>query len=330
MRNIVFANIDYEPVNGRGGHMTDEGMQLQRGLEHAGWKLVGAGFDDGCKDVKELISRHKPECIFVQDKRDWDPSHGGSFRKDIGFENIGYLASRGDIFKVVVVKDAGTCIDYHKQFCSEVNADAVVIYYHKQSVLKLSPWLSSYRLIRTYHSIDKNAIAAVGFTESRMRGVVSGARSSVYPLRELVFRWHKRLGIEAIAHPGYGNNGSVVSKYLTEISKYKVHVATASRYGFALRKIIESVAVGCIPLTDLPAYDVLPEINDALYRVGAQQTMPSMMKTIKNAASQWDPQKQSMYAKKACEFYDWRALGVRLSDSILRERSLKNDFVQEK
>jgi hypothetical protein len=50
------------------------------------------------------------------------------------------------------------------------------------------------------------------------------------------------------------------------------HVATASSYHFALRKIIESVACGCTPVTNLPAYDVLPEIDPVLVRIDDDAT----------------------------------------------------------
>ena len=72
---------------------------------------------------------------------------------------------------------------------------------------------------------------------------------------------------DLLEHPGYGNPGSQVETYVKALREYRVHLATASKYGFALRKIIESVAIGCTPVTNLPTYDVLPEIDGALKRI---------------------------------------------------------------
>jgi hypothetical protein len=94
--------------------------------------------------------------------------------------------------------------------------------------------------------------------------MVSGAASNAYPLRQRVIRDALDLGVDVLRHPGYGNQGPRTPEYMRHLAGYKVHVATASMYGFALRKIIESVAMGCTVVTDLPAYDVLPEIDGAL------------------------------------------------------------------
>lgn len=323
MKRLVFANIDYEPVGGAGGHMTDEGMQLQRGLEHAGWTLVGSGFGNGCRNVPELIEKNQPDIVFVQDKRDWDPASGGCFRKNIGFQNLGFLAKCNSIFKVCVVKDAGSLIDYHREFCDEIQADAVVVYYHPQSVTRLSPWLSRHRLIRTYHSVDKKVADSIPFSVNRKKGVVSGARSGVYPLRELIFRSYRQLGIDTIKHPGYNNKGHATAQYLSVIGRYAVHIATASAYGFALRKIIESVAMGCTPITDLPSYDILPEIDQALVRVAPPYDVLKLGATINRAAVSWSAQERRVFASAARDFYDWRAIGLRLSNLIVEARQEK-------
>jgi hypothetical protein len=323
--NLVLANIDYRT------HVTDEGDQLQRGLESAGWALCGHGYErrigerDGFAefagnetDVSEILRTSKSDIVFVQDPRDWDRRHPGCFNHAVSFKNISALAD-SPAFKVVVVKDAGSCIDYQRDFAKQIGANAAAIYYHEQSVRRVAPWLSGMRLIRTYHSVDAATIAKLNLTKQRNRGIVTGAVSDVYPLRRSAFNNAAELGIDAIAHPGYGNNGCHTPGYLARLTGYRVHVATASRYHFALRKIIESVACGCTPVTNLPAYDRLPEIDEVLVRVPDNISVQDLKSAIDSAEQAWDADRAVYFSRKACEFYDWAAAGHRLNRSIMAE-----------
>lgn len=295
--------------------MTDEGEQLQAGLRHAGWTLAGYGYDDDCCDVPELLERHKPDVVFVQDARDWDPRSRGCFDPRVSFTNVGALRLC-PAFKVIVVKDAGSVVQYQRDFADAIRADAAIIYYHPRSVLAVAPWLAGYRLIRTYHSVDTRVIDQIDLTQPRKRCLISGAISGVYPLRRDVWRKSHAWDIDRLRHPGYGNAGCVTNDYLRTLAGYKAHVATASRYGFALRKIVESVAVGCTPVTNLPAYDVLPEIDAALIRVPSESG--SVRSAVDAAERDWNFDSAMRYAVKAASFYDWRAAGLRLSESICR------------
>lgn len=307
MSKIVLANVDYRQ------HMTSEGNELQLGLEAAGWTLVGFGYGDGCRDVPTLLDRYKPTAVLISDKRDWDPSSTGAFRKDIGFTNLGALSQHADIFKVCVVKDAGGQQDYHRRFCEEVQAGGIVTYYHDRSVRPLNPWMMGYPTIRTYHSVDGMLRRE---TVNRKRAVVSGALSGVYPLRQMAVLNAGRLGLAILRHPGYSNRGSRTADYLKEISGYKVHVATASRFGFALRKIIESVLVGTTPVTDLPEYDVLPGIDKALVRVSPTVSVAELRAAIDYAERTWNVDERRQYAEAAARLYDFRATGKALDSAI--------------
>jgi hypothetical protein len=328
MKRLVLANIDYEPtVNGRGGHMTNEGMQLQRGLEVAGWVLAGAGFGDGCRDVPMLIERHRPDIVFVQDKRDWDPSSTGAFRKDIGFTKLSFLAERQEIFKVAVVKDAGTMVDYQRGFCEEIAADAVVNYYSEESVLAGSPWLTNYPRIRTWHTLDPIEVAGIDLRQERKRALVSGAYGQVYPLRCFIIANKRRLRVEQLEHPGYGNRGAHTGRYLRHLAGFKVHLTTSSQFHFALRKIIESVAVGCTPITNLPYSDNLPGIDGALIRIPDEISVGDLCDVIDRAEQAWDFDERFQYAKIAADLYDFRRMGQLLSDDIVRAATMKRDSV---
>jgi hypothetical protein len=182
MTKLVLANSAYRD------HTTDEGEQLQVGLAGAGWSLAGWGYDDGCADVPRLLERHRPEVAFVQDKRDWDRNnYGGSFgNRKLHFDRIEALAARPDIFTVGVVKDAGSMVPYQEAAIREIAADAVVIYYHERNVLRQSRWLSEFKLIRTYHSVDAEQCPPFDPTAIRKRAIVTGAANDrVYPLRSM-------------------------------------------------------------------------------------------------------------------------------------------------
>jgi hypothetical protein len=309
---VVLGNIDYRL------HTTDEGEQLQAGLALHGWVMSGRGYDD-VLDCSEMLARYAPEMVFVQDKRDWDPQSGGAFRKDLGFVNLEALAARPDVFKICPVKDAGTSVPYQHQFCKEVGADVVLTYYHDKSVDLCSGFLGRYKKLRVYHSVDSELIRSMNLLGPRARAVVSGATSHViYPLRERAFRQSAELGVYRHGHPGYGNRGNNTPNYLGVIAGFKVHLATASKFGFALRKIIESVAVGCTPVTDLPAYDVLPEIDGALVRVDPKIGNRALRAVIDRAERLWRLEERMEWSRKALEFYDWKAQGRRTADALER------------
>lgn len=307
--NVVLANVDYRQ------HLTDEGDQFQVGLEHAGWTLLGAGYQDGVRDVKHLIDRYSPTACVVHDKRDWDPMSAIAFRKDVGFQRVGELA-RKPFFKAVVVKDAATSVEYQRKFYNEVGAKAAIVYYHPKSVTEFAPWLGTVPLIRTYHSVDADFVRTLDLRALRKRAVVSGATSNTYPLRQLVFLQGQRHGIDGYGHPGYGNKGSKTPSYLQMLAGYRVHVATASRFKFALRKIIESVACGATPVTNLPSYDVLPEIDGALVRIPVMSRLQDVLTAVQHADETWNLEERLAWAEKAWQFYDFRAIGVRLSEQL--------------
>lgn len=307
---VVLANIDYER------HMTDEGNQFQIGLRHAGWTLCGVGYD-GLTHVPDILERYKPTHIVVHDKRDWSPECHISFRKDIGFTGLSCLARNNDIKKFVVVKDAGTFHAFHEQFVNEVNPTGVIVYYHKLSVLGGSPFLSDRRLVRTRHSVNKEDCDSVPFSGQRADVLVSGARGGhTYPIRSELAARAGELRIDLMNHPGYANKGSATPRYLESISRYKAHICSSSVFGFSLRKIIESIAMGCVPITDLPKYDNYPYVNDAIERVPRGAPADLWAERAHRAAREWDFDKRKKFAELAREHYDYRAIGWNLSKAL--------------
>lgn len=344
MKKLVLANRDYGPATSDWphAHTSTEGLELQLGLEHAGWTLVGAGYGPrgshpDARDVRKIIDEHRPDIVFVQDKRDWDPHFNGCFNKKVGYSNLDYLKQHPTIFKACILKDAASVRQYQQIFFDEADADAAVVYYSPSIVVRLNPWIAmkKKRVVRIYHSVNRDVCDAIEFRprERRLRCIVTGATSNVYPLRTAVMNLalrHPQLDIKVFGHPGYGNGGSHTNSYLEEISKYRVHIATASRFGFALRKIIESVAVGAVPVTNLPVEDLLPEIDGALIRVPFQANPSHLLHAVNRADEEWNEEDRRRWAIKARQYYDYRAAGLRLDRALVAARQAKLDqFIEQ-
>jgi hypothetical protein len=120
-----------------------------------------------------------------------------------------------------------------------------------------------------------------------------------------------------LRHPGYQNDrGPATPYYLRFLNHHKVSFATASSYGFALRKIIEGVACGCTVVTDLPSFDVLPEIDRALIRIKPTISDLELTLVLQEAAETWEEEGRRKWAEKAIAYYDYRVAGCRLSNAL--------------
>lgn len=312
MKKIVLASGDFSR------HMTNENFLMQRGFEQQGWELCGWGYDTNLTDVPMILAALKPDIVFQMDRRDWDKDSPGCFDPRVHFSRVEALADHPEIFKVAMVKDAGSAVNYQRASCEVIDADAIVMFYHDASAIPYSEFLKNYPRIRTYHTVDRDVCETMPLAKERRRGIVSGAVSSVYPLRRQAFRSAYALGIDVQDHPGYSNRGCQTNDYLRLLNCYRVHVATSSRYGFAVRKIMESVAMGCTPVTDLPIHDRLPEIDGALVRVSSRDcSINELSDAINRADRDWDFERVSAFAEKARAFYDYRAVGKRMSDRII-------------
>jgi hypothetical protein len=286
-------------------------------LVSAGWLIAGHGYGDGCTNIRKLIDRFRPAIVFVNDKRDWSTDSPGCLDPRVSFRQIELLAKYSKIAKATVVKDAGSMRDFQQRFCLEIDATAVVIYYHPRNVLRQSEWLSKYPLIRTYHSVDAMACQQLDLHLQRRRAAVSGALSDIYPLRKRIFQNAETIGCEHINHPGYGNKRCHTTEYLRLLCQYRVSIATASRFGFALRKIIESVACGCAVVTNLPKHDILPKVDEFLVRVPTNATIRQIKGAVDQANENWSTERAIYYARLAQSYYDFRRLGNQLSKDLL-------------
>lgn len=308
-------------------HMTNEGWQLAQGFESVGYKLAGRDLTINTQDVPEILSVCRPDVLVIQDKREWEghtaPGHRGE-RVNEAFYGVNFLRRRHDIFKMTIIKDAHQKPEYHSQSAEEMGCHGWLTYYHPTVVCHLAPYVRKEHLIRIYHSIDRDMVPIYN-PHNREGCVVSGAIATCYPLRTMIQRRIKSFpNTTYLKHPGYHARGSMSDLYLQTLSKYKVSVATSSIYGYALRKIIESTACGCIVITDLPVDDVLPEIDGNLVRVKPSINRNHFSKLIAETIESYDPVRQAFFAEEAMRYYDWREAAVRNDQAILKMREAYN------
>lgn len=283
-------------------HMTDEGWQIFEGLSHNNYILCGHNLPEPSTVVPTLIQKYQPSVVFLQDKREWAPSHRDFRDRNARFTGVVALARRPDIFKLTILKDAQHRPHYHKQSANEIGCHAWVCYYHPRIVKHIANYVRSEHIIRTYHTI--NTAHLPPFNSTRKPALLSGAVSPAYPFRTaIVQRIRQFPDLAYLHHPGYHRRGCHTPAYLAEIAKYKVHVCTTSMYGYCLRKIIESVAVGTIPLTDLPTDDILPHIQPALVHFSADNSIAEINDIIANLVSNYNIEERYYYATLAQTYY---------------------------
>lgn len=323
---------DYRPIS-RGqkvalavpsmkNHTTDEGWQLMLGLKQGGYWLEGYRADPGIEsltNVVQILDCFETSTLIIQDKREWIGKTAGSegFDERERFTNVDYLAKRPDVFKLTILKDAHIDHQLHVEAAEEIGCHAWIVYYDPKIVKHLAPYVRERHLVRTYHSVDKTVVPEFIPRKERRGGILSGAISGAYPLR-LKIRQHADSlpGLNVFHHPGYGRTGCKTIEYMNELSKYKVAICTASRYGYTLRKIVEASACGCRVVTDLSADEVLPGIDENLIRVRPDVSIPDLGEVLNQAYETYDDEKQHKIAEVAKYFYDYRRQGQQLAVDI--------------
>jgi hypothetical protein len=73
--------------------------------------------------------------------------------------------------------------------------------------------------------------------------------------------------------------------------------------------------MGCTPITDLPEYDILPEIDGALVRVASTTKLAEFQRVVRAARKQWDFEERLQWAEIARKWYDWKITGERLESA---------------
>lgn len=300
-------------------HMTDEGWQLFAGLQEAGYGLHGHGL--GLTDVRGILDAH-PAVLVLQDKREWVGRTAGgtrTFDERERFTNVHRLAARSDVFKVTILKDAQNDHPLHAALALEAGIHAWIVYYQPDRVAQIAPFVRREHLVRTWHTVDREAVPP--FAADRPRhALLSGAvKGTAYPLRRRLWYDLRNLPeslVDRKPHPGYHRDGCHTPAYLQTLAQYRVSICTASVYGYALRKIVESVACGCVVVTNLPTDDPLPEIDAALVRVPTDAPAHAVADLVRQECARYDPERARHFASMALARYDYRAEGARLAGAI--------------
>lgn len=306
-------------------HMTNEGWELMLALYENGYKLAGKDCPINETNLRTLLDRGTPGTLVIQDKREWmgitaDRSRDPSMR----FREVELLRDNEYIFKLTVVKDAQHDSGFHREAAEEIGCHAWICYYHPRIVARLAPYVREKHLVRTYHTVDRELIPAYS-PDDRRGGILSGAMSKVYPLRQRILRNLSMFkDLDYLSHPGYHRRGCCTPEFLKTLSRYKVSICTSSIYGYALRKIIESTACGCRVITDLPDDEILPGIDKNLIRISANHSTPALANIVRGAIAGYNPERQEEFARVALGLYDYRAEGKRLVDSIENLRRTYN------
>lgn len=308
-------------------HMTNEGFELFHGLGLNGYELCGHNLTLNETNIPTIIDKLNPGVIILQDKREWDVKPGNFREPKARFTGVTELKSKTGIFKVTVLKDAHQHPRYHAESADEIGCHAWITYYNTQIVKRLAPYVRPEHILRTYHTVDTKQIPEYK-ADDRDGCLLSGAVSGAYPLRQRLFKDARRLPrTDVLKHPGYHNKGSATPMFLRLLSGYKVAICTCSIYGYALRKIFEATACGCVVITNLPQDEYLPDIDNNLVRVPSDISIDDMAKIILTQIREYDPQRQRHYAELAKVRYDFRFETSLLAMQIEELRRSYNDPV---
>ena len=301
-------------------HMTDEGWQVFSGLEYAGYELCGHALTHDVTSVEWMLNHLYPAVVVLQDKREWDVRPGDFRDAKAYFHHVQALRRRDDIFKLTILKDAHNRPNYHRDSAEEIGCHAWVVYYSPKIVKHLAPFVREEHLLRVYHTLDPRVVPAYS-PDGRKGVLLSGAVSDAYPFRKRLTNSRGELYETAyLSHPGYHRHGSQTPGFLKDLTNYKVAICTASRYGYALRKIIEATAAGCIVVTNLPEDEILPKIDGNLVRVDSSISLQSLNDVLRSLCNDYIPEEQEYYALRAQEYYDFRVAGERLALDIAKMR----------
>lgn len=303
-------------------HTTDEGWQLFAGLEYAGWHLCGHGLDS-MTYIPDILSRYSPSVVLVQDKREWDNQHRNFREPQAMFRGVSVLSQREDVFKLTIIKDAHQRPEYHRDSAAEIGCHGWVTYYHPRIICRLAPYVRPQHLIRVYHTVDPVVVPKFVPAAQRSGTLLSGALGPAYPLRR---RLAGAAGagllptVRVLPHPGYDRTGCHTPRFLEELSRCRVAICTSSIYGYALRKIVEATAAGCVVVTDLPQDDELPGIDENLVRVAPGMTLAAWAELLARLEEGYGEDWQRYLSKRAVDYYSYRAAGHRLAADVERLR----------
>lgn len=305
-------------VESQRSHMSNEGFEIFKGLAYHGYTLCGYNLPVNDTNVSRILTTYQPNIVVINDKREWDVSPR-DFREPRARFTQEHTLKLHSCLRLTILKDAHQKPTYHMVAAEEMGIDYHITYYDEEAVRKVAPWVGS--VIRTYHTIDKDIVPR--YEDRTGVAILSGAISNAYPVRQRLLRELGYLpqGTTYLPHPGYHRRGTHTPSYIKTLAQYRVAICTCSIYEYALRKLIEATAAGCIVITNLPKRYTLPEIDENLVRVDSSITTGEMANLIQELNKSYDPHKQYNLTEAAKNRYDYRIECGRLDQKIVNAYS---------
>lgn len=304
------------------------------GLAAAGF--VQAGFDNpiDMTDVAAAIENTGAGIAVFWPRHYWDWSWRQRPDTDERhmLRNWWPVAEDDSIMRVAIVHDVGDDrhrLDCYRRWHDMIQPHVYVVWYHPDTILEHLPEIRYGKTVRTWHVVDESECPALDAMADRKVGCLSGAINRThYPLRcQAYLMWkQQRAGecLEYIKHPGYTCLSPRSCEFMSQLAGYKVALCTASRYKRALRKIVEATCAGCRVVTDLPACDVLPEIDRNLVRVPPDISDVNLLERIVGAAKSWSFEEQATVAISCRKRYDCFYEGRRVADVLRMLKEIRD------
>ena len=315
---------------------SDDGFHLlQRGMEQAGWISAGYGMRGPRRhdstNVEEVLRIYRPRAVLLWPRWQWDwaVGHHHGIGPEHCLQNWHRLLDDESTLRVTVLRDAAALPDEHRRWHDEFRPHRYLVWHHARSVRRLWPGIAEVQLIRTRHTVDAALLAEIGDAPSRPGTCVlfGEIQPDEHPL---LWRLHEAIRhgrtcglIDEFPPRDYSLGQSESVGHVQRLSAYKVAICGASAHRFCVREIFEATLAGCIVITDLPRWDMVPWIDGNLIRVPTFAPVPELLKIIKRAADEWNPAKQRRYAAWTAQHHDYRVRGREVAEAIKQAMEVK-------
>ena len=308
---------------------------LQRGLELQGYKLFGRGFpaDRDNTDMRAVCETERPEIVFCQASNTWMPGAKQATGEvpDAHFSNYEWLGRQSDIFRVTQYADPRSHQDTHRLWQTEqFRPHAILVRYGLSDILKHNPWLERSRLVRIHHSVTREYVDDV--IQPRDGCAILGGclHRGVYPMRERLHREITSRGdTERFTlrphHRWAHEGGSAVPDFMQALARHRVCIVCTSAYRWPLKKHYEATAAGCAVITNLPASEQIPVIEENVTRVPSDISLGDLTTLVGRLSREWDLERQRDLSRRTVERYDYRAEAARMA-AVLEERRSSGVF----
>lgn len=306
----LFPRTLYERKMSPGRVQYGEAVARQPGVDLKVWGPGWDGWDDSATIAENCARRFGPdwlEVLWSYKAADHKPGVGAALRRSIVCFN-----EANDAAKTLPDIRAAEATD--------------VVFHHENDWRQWSPSLTAegIRVHRLMHCIDPDYFRAVerpaSIATRTIPSIVSGVQApKIYPLRARFAKFIEegRLPGRVRKHPGYRLEDPHACRkqyldYTRQLGISHVSLCCTSKHRYALAKIVESIAAGCVTVTDFPD-DALwvRDLGQFVVRVQDTQTDENLITTVATAIE------KGQYVDRAAEGQKW-VLGNLTTDHYAR------------